>query len=216
MKLNLWFLTLLALALNLLGHPTSKQDADHSITGTTSTPPNISVVPPAQASIPPPSIPNPDSGLNNLLLLLQHLNEQAVTLQKTLSTIEFDKNSIPSIRAQTQAITATGDASIAQALALDYLDTLDSTRVSLKTVALKPIFGHLLTIIRNKKIPICEMDFCEEMHDWIGVMRVRALSLNVAVTGIVKISEGLLIEGAWASVDRRFPAVLVEFHGLSS
>lgn len=51
------------------------------------------------------------------------------------------------------------------------------------------------------------------MHDWIGVVRISALRLCVAVTGIVKISEGLLVEEAWASVDRRFPAVLVEFHG---
>lgn len=52
------------------------------------------------------------------------------------------------------------------------------------------------------------------MHDWIGVVRISALRLCVAVTGIVKISEGLLVEEAWASVDRRFPAVLLEFHGL--
>lgn len=51
------------------------------------------------------------------------------------------------------------------------------------------------------------------MHDWIGVVRTSALRLCVAVTGIVKISEGLVVEEAWASVDRRFPAVLVEFHG---
>ncbi|CAK46525.1 hypothetical protein AnigIFM59636_000279 [Aspergillus niger] len=210
--MNLSIFMLLVVAPTLQGIPTLRGNTDYSINGTSNSSTNISAAVPAQASTPPPSIPNPDSGLNNLILLLLRLNEQAVVLQKTLSTFDLDNNSIPSIRAQTQAITATGDASIAQALALDYLDTHDSTRVTLKTVALKPIFGHLLTIIKDKKILLCEMEYCKEMHDWVGVMRVRALSLCVAVTGIVKIPDGLLIELAWASVDRRFPAILVEFH----
>ncbi|KAL7652475.1 hypothetical protein ACMYSQ_009756 [Aspergillus niger] len=213
MKLDLSIFTLLVLAPTLQGLPILGGNTNYSINGTSISSPNISAAVPAQASTPPPSIPNPDSGLTNLISLLQRLNEQAVVLQKTLSTVDLDKNSIPSIRAQTQAITATGDASIAQALALGYLDTHDSTRVTLKTVVLKPIFGHLLTIIKDKKISLCEMEYCKEMHDWVGVMRVRALSLCVAVTGIVKIPDGLLIEVAWASVDRRFPAILVEFHG---
>ncbi|KAL3251924.1 hypothetical protein ABHI18_010396, partial [Aspergillus niger] len=150
MKLDLSIFTLLVLAPVLQGLPTSEENTDFPINGTSISSPNISAALPAQAFTPPPSIPYSDSGLNNLISLLQRLNEQAVVLQKTLSTVGLDKNSIPSIRAQTQAITATGDASIAQALALDYLDTHDSTRVTLKTVVLKPIFGHLLTIIKDK------------------------------------------------------------------
>ncbi|RAK89046.1 hypothetical protein BO79DRAFT_217752 [Aspergillus costaricaensis CBS 115574] len=212
MKLILTISTFLSLVSPLFGQPTSDVNVDYVTTSITSSP-SIAATVPAQPSAPPPGIPNPESGVGNLISLLQRLSEQAIVLQKTLSTVELDKNSITSIRAQTRAITATGDASIAQALALDYLNTLDSTRVTLSTVALKPIFGHLLTIIKNKKILLCEIQYCKEMHDWIGVVRVSALRLCVAVTGIVKISEGLLVEEAWASVDRRFPAVLVEFHG---
>ncbi|PYH72722.1 uncharacterized protein BO88DRAFT_450109 [Aspergillus vadensis CBS 113365] len=212
MKLILTISTFLSLVSPLFGQPTFEVNVDYVVTSITSSP-SIAATVSAQPSAPPPGVPNPESGDKNIISLLLRLSEQAIVLEKTLSTVELDKNSIPSIRAQTRAITATGDASIAQALSLDHLNTLDSTRVALSTIALKPIFGHLLTIIKNKKIPLCEIQYCKEMHDWIGVVRISALRLCVAVTGIVKISEGLLVEEAWASVDRRFPAVLVEFHG---
>ncbi|OJZ84420.1 hypothetical protein ASPFODRAFT_208924 [Aspergillus luchuensis CBS 106.47] len=163
MKLLPTISAFLSLASPLFGQSTSAVNRDHAITRITS-PRNIAAAVPAQPSAPPPGIPNPESGVTNLISLLQRLSEQAIVLQKTLSTVELDKNSIPSIRAQTRAITATGDASIAQALALDYLDTLDSTRVTLSTVALKPIFGHLLTIIKNK-VSEPRMNACKLMID---------------------------------------------------
>ncbi|RAL17644.1 uncharacterized protein BO97DRAFT_419879 [Aspergillus homomorphus CBS 101889] len=155
----------------------------------------------------------PDDGVEAFIATLFRLSVQGIAFDKTIAATQFDKSMIPVIQAQGQAIFNTNAEATRQASALGYLNPLDSSRVTGTVVPLGPVFTHLVMTIAEQKATLCAMQYCKQMHDWLGELRVRALGLDVAVNSIVTVADAAVIESVWQALDREFPAILTEYHG---
>lgn len=57
------------------------------------------------------------------------------------------------------------------------------------------------------------MQYCKEIHDWVGQFRIKLLVSTVTANAILVLPDAVLTEAAWAVQDREFPPVQAAFHG---
>ncbi|RAK72173.1 peptidase [Aspergillus fijiensis CBS 313.89] len=200
MKLAYTIFTLLAIASKLLGKPISEGSSQQDV---------------HPAATPDSPLRKIDSniGVDDVIATLLHIGVDVVTLDKTISALQFTKDSIPLLQSQTRAITDSLDTLIAQTLLLSHLSPIESTRVTANTVILKPTYTHLLKVISEQRLTLCAMQYCKEIHDWVGQFRIKLLVSTVTANAILVLPDAVLTEAAWAVQDREFPPVLAASHG---
>ncbi|PYI24583.1 peptidase [Aspergillus violaceofuscus CBS 115571] len=200
MKLAYTIFTLIVLASNLLGQPISEGSSQQDV--------NPSATPDS-----PLREIDPNTDVDDVIATLLQIGVDVITLDKTISALQLTKDSIPLLQSQTRANTNSLDTLIAQTLLLSYLDPVESTRVIANTVVLKPTYAHLLKVISEQRLIICAMQYCKEMHDWLGQFRIHLLVSTVTANAILVLPDAALSEAAWGVQDREFPPVIAAFHG---
>ncbi|PYH44309.1 uncharacterized protein BP01DRAFT_383801 [Aspergillus saccharolyticus JOP 1030-1] len=197
--LNLQFLAVLALALGLFGQPITELNSPSTTN--------------SHLAVSGPNFAAPEPEVDALIVSLLRIGANVIALDKTISTLQLHEDSVSLMQAQMEAINRSIEDMNAQALALDYLDPVQSKRVTSNTVILKPTYTHLLKVIAEQKGAIWVLQFGKPMHDWLGDFRTLLLVGNVVLNAILTIPDGALIEAAWALQDREFPPVQALFHG---
>ncbi|PYI32715.1 hypothetical protein BP00DRAFT_146109 [Aspergillus indologenus CBS 114.80] len=156
----------------------------------------------------------PSGGFLTLVKTMQRLGIAGIKLDRTLEMSQITPETLQTIRQLTHDIENIVTQATAEADTLEVLDPIRSTKLTKNALPMKPVFGHLLKVISNKKEELCAAQFCHEMQDFLTWMRIRCHGLAESLRGIVGFGDGKLIEVCADLIDKQYAMTITEYEKL--